>query len=167
MHENDRLPLKPLDKIRVVNTYVYSKIKWEFSIYKLSTAWVKLHLDNILHAESDTGLTFNLVLISAIWNNQHKSWELIYPFLVIFSCRVKQLLEKFFPNPKTQTFQKFTMTIYNDNEKKINIGTNTIIERANSSTNENKKQIWKKIIEQEKKNKSWCHFINLKKKASL
>ena len=32
LYEIDRLPLKPLDKIRIVNTYVYSKIKWEFSI---------------------------------------------------------------------------------------------------------------------------------------
>ena len=30
--EIDRLPLKPLDKIRIVNTYVYSKIKWEIII---------------------------------------------------------------------------------------------------------------------------------------
>ena len=32
LYEIARLPLKPLDKIRIVNTYVYSKIKWEFSI---------------------------------------------------------------------------------------------------------------------------------------
>ena len=48
--------------------------------------------------------------------------------------------------------------IYSDT-KKFNIGTNTIIERANSSTNKNKKQICKKIIEQEKEDKSWYHFI--------
>ena len=48
LYEIDRLSLKPLDKIRIVNTYVYSKIKWEFSIYKLSTIWVKRCLDNIL-----------------------------------------------------------------------------------------------------------------------
>ena len=44
LYEIDRLPLKPLDKIRIVTTYVYSKTKWEFSIYE----WVKQHLDNIL-----------------------------------------------------------------------------------------------------------------------
>ena len=43
LYEIDRLPLKPFDKIRIVNTYVYSNIKWEFSIYKLSTTWVKQH----------------------------------------------------------------------------------------------------------------------------
>ena len=37
LYEIDRLSLKPLDEIRIVNTYVYSKIKCEFSIYKLST----------------------------------------------------------------------------------------------------------------------------------
>ena len=48
LYETDRLSLQPLDEIRIVNTYVYSKIKWEFSIYKLSTTSVKQHLDNIL-----------------------------------------------------------------------------------------------------------------------
>ena len=38
LYEIERLPLKPLEKNRIVNTYVYSKIKWEFSIYKLSTS---------------------------------------------------------------------------------------------------------------------------------
>ena len=89
--ETDRHPLKPLDIIPIVNTYVYSKIKWEFSIYKIWTTWVKQHLDIFKHAESDTGLTFTLVRISVIWNNQHQSLELIYPSLVV-SC-----------NPKTQT----------------------------------------------------------------
>ena len=41
LYEIDRLPLKSLDKIRIVNTYVYSKIKWEFVIIYLSlTTWV-------------------------------------------------------------------------------------------------------------------------------
>ena len=41
LYEIDRLPLKSLDKIRIVNTYVYSKIKWEFIIIYLSlTTWV-------------------------------------------------------------------------------------------------------------------------------
>ena len=37
LYEIDGLPLKPLHKIRFVNTFIYSKTKWEFSIYKLPT----------------------------------------------------------------------------------------------------------------------------------
>ena len=48
LYEIDRLPLKSLDKICIVNTNVYSKLKWEFSIYKLSTTLVEQYLDNIL-----------------------------------------------------------------------------------------------------------------------
>ena len=48
MYETDRLPLKPLHKSRIVITYVYRKLKWEFSIYKISTTSVKQHQDNIL-----------------------------------------------------------------------------------------------------------------------
>ena len=58
------------------------------------------------------------------------------------------------------------LKIYNDT-KKFNIGTNIIIEKVNGSTNNYKKQICKKIIEQEKKDKSWCHFINLKKEIII
>ena len=58
------------------------------------------------------------------------------------------------------------LKIYNDT-KKFNISTNTIIKRANSSTNKNEKQICKKIIEQEEEDKSWSHFSNLKKESVI
>ena len=41
----DTLPIHPLCKIEVCQKYVYSKIKWDLSIYGLSETWVK---ENIL-----------------------------------------------------------------------------------------------------------------------
>ena len=44
----DRLPLHPKNKIKIISMYIYSKSKWEFSIYDFSTTWVKQHLDSIV-----------------------------------------------------------------------------------------------------------------------
>ena len=44
----ERLPLHPMNKIKIVNTYVYSKIKWFFMIYDVSETWVTNELDSIV-----------------------------------------------------------------------------------------------------------------------
>lgn len=49
LYDIDRLPLKPRDKIRIVNLCVYSKIKQEFTVDKVARIWIKQHLgDNLL-----------------------------------------------------------------------------------------------------------------------
>ena len=82
--------------------------------------------------------------------------NLLFPSDIFLSCQTatRRIL--------SQSKDPDVLKIYSDT-KKFNIGTDTIIERANSSTYKSKKQICKKIIEQEKKNKSLCHFIKLKK----
>ena len=82
--------------------------------------------------------------------------NLFFPSDIFLSCQTTTR------RTLSQSKDPDVLQIYNDT-KKFNIGTDTIIERANSSTNKNKKPICKKIMEQEKKGKSWCHFINLKK----
>ena len=158
LYKIDRLPLKPLDKICTVNTYVYSKIKWEFSIYKLSTTWAKQHLDNILTCRIRH------------WLNLHPGSNISH----LKQPTSKPGINLSFPSDVFLSYQTTTrgilslskdpdvLKIYNDT-KKFNIDTGTTIKRANGSTNKNKKQICKKIIKQENKDKSWCHFINLKK----
>ena len=41
----DNLPIHPLCKIEICQKYVYSKIKWDLSIYNLSETWVKENID--------------------------------------------------------------------------------------------------------------------------
>ena len=40
------LPLTPLDKLSVIQRYVYSKLRWKFSIYDLTETWVVRNIDN-------------------------------------------------------------------------------------------------------------------------
>ncbi|CAB4019443.1 Hypothetical predicted protein, partial [Paramuricea clavata] len=42
----NRLPLHPRNKILIITKYVYSKLRWRLSIYRLSQTWVEQHLDN-------------------------------------------------------------------------------------------------------------------------
>ena len=42
----DRLPLHHLQKIEICQLYVFSKLKWRFTIYNLSETWVIQNIDN-------------------------------------------------------------------------------------------------------------------------
>ena len=44
----DRLPLHPKNKIMIVSHYVYSKLRWNLSIYEVSETWTIQNLDSIV-----------------------------------------------------------------------------------------------------------------------
>ena len=41
-------PLHPKNKLPVISKFIYGKIRWRFSIYKLSETWVIQNLDSII-----------------------------------------------------------------------------------------------------------------------
>ena len=44
----DRLPLTTQNKLSIVQQYVFSKFRWQFSIYELSETWIHQNIDNII-----------------------------------------------------------------------------------------------------------------------
>ena len=44
----NQLPLHPKNKLQVISKFIYSKIRWQFSIYRLSETWVIQNLDSII-----------------------------------------------------------------------------------------------------------------------
>ena len=42
----NQLPLHPLQKIEICQGFLFSKLKWQFSIYNLTKTWVGETLDN-------------------------------------------------------------------------------------------------------------------------
>ena len=44
----DRLPLTVLNKISIIQQYVYSKYRWLFAIYELTETWVVENIDNVI-----------------------------------------------------------------------------------------------------------------------
>ena len=44
----NQLPLHPRNKLQVISKFIYSKIRWRFSIYRLSETWVIQNLDSII-----------------------------------------------------------------------------------------------------------------------
>ena len=48
MSKIDLFTMKPFSKIRVVQTYVYSKLRWRFSIYPLTVTWIQQNLDSVV-----------------------------------------------------------------------------------------------------------------------
>ena len=43
----DKLNLHPASKIKIINEYIYSKLKWRLTIYNFSETWVVQNLDNL------------------------------------------------------------------------------------------------------------------------
>ena len=44
----DKLNLHPASKIKIINEYIYSKLRWRLTIYNFSETWVVENLDNLL-----------------------------------------------------------------------------------------------------------------------
>ena len=44
----DLLPLHPKNKLLILQRYVFSKIKWQFSMYQLTETWVKQNIDDFI-----------------------------------------------------------------------------------------------------------------------
>ena len=44
----NQLPLHPKNKLQVISKFIYSKIRWRFSIYRLSETWIIQNLDSII-----------------------------------------------------------------------------------------------------------------------
>ena len=44
----NRLPLLPKHKLLIVSKYIYSKLRWRFSLYNITSTWVIDNLDSIV-----------------------------------------------------------------------------------------------------------------------
>ena len=44
----DKLPLTPLNKISIVQVYVFSKLRCRFSVFDLTETWVDKNIDKII-----------------------------------------------------------------------------------------------------------------------
>ena len=44
----NRLPLHPKHKLLIITRYIYSKLRWRFSIYDLTSTWVSQNIDTIV-----------------------------------------------------------------------------------------------------------------------
>ena len=44
----DKLNLHPASKIKIINEYIYSKLRWRLTIYMFSETWVVQNLDNLV-----------------------------------------------------------------------------------------------------------------------
>ena len=48
LKKTDLFPINPFSKIKIIQNYVYSKIRWRFSIYNISVTWIKQNIDPVI-----------------------------------------------------------------------------------------------------------------------
>ena len=45
----EKLPIKSFHQIEIMQRYVFSELKWWFSVYHLTETWVSENLDNVIN----------------------------------------------------------------------------------------------------------------------
>ena len=48
LSEIDSLPILPQNKLRLYQTYLFSKVSWDFTVTNISKSWVVQNLDNLV-----------------------------------------------------------------------------------------------------------------------
>ena len=147
------LPIHPLSKLKIINQYVYSKIRWPLSIYPVGETWLKQNCDNMI-------------------SRQVRHWLNLHPGANIshLKCSISKLGLNFrFPSDvyacSQMTVRKIMQASNDEDIRKVyeatkekHISSHEIIARSIV-----KKTPAKKLQTELIQESSWSKFLNLKK----
>ena len=157
----DQLPLLPLNKIAIIQTFVYSKLRWNFSIYDLTETWIVQNIDNLISKYVRKWLQLP---VSA--NVEHLSFA-------IQKLGINFKSAKFVYNKSKLSVRRILNQSNNSDIRKLyqitqndNVRHDSLIDSISTSHQDfEKKQISSKIDKQFTKKdqeKIWNDFMNLK-----
>ena len=156
------LPIKSVDKIRIVNRYVYSKIKWWMSIYNLGITLVKQNCDSLV------------TRYFRIWLNMHPGANVTHLKLPYGKLGLNiQLPSDVYTS--CQTSKRHILSASKDNDIQSiyhdtrfnHIASDEVVEKTKSSTNANKKEACKQLQKKTLIESTWNEFLKLKKESII
>ena len=162
----DQLPLLPLNKITIVQFYIFSKLRWNFSIYNLTETWIVQHIDNILSKYVRKWLQLPVCANVEHLTFQIQKLGINFKFAksIYNKCKlsVRRILSQ---SNNTEVRRLYILT---ENES---ITSDAVINSISTSCPDlEKKQIASKIEKQFAKNdqeKSWNGFMELKEQSVI
>ena len=156
------LPVKNIDKIKIVNTYVYSKIRWWMSLYNLGITWTKQACDGLISRQV------------RLWLNMHPGANFTHLKLPLKQLGLNfQLPSDVFTNCQT-TIRRILASskdpdvrkIYHDTKAKY-ISNDEVIQAAIKSTKKDKKSECKRLLKNNLNESSWKSLMALKKESII
>ena len=121
-----KLPIKCIHKIEIMQRYVFSKLKWRFSIYHLTETetWVSENLDNVMKRYYRKWLHFpvsgNIAHLSLPKNKLGLNIKTLKQIYVECKVSVRQT-RKLSRNEEIRTLYQLR------NNKNVNVNTNCLI----------------------------------------
>mgnify|MGYP001794852232 FL=1 len=153
----DRLPIHPISKLKIINQYMHSKMKWPLSIYKFSETWLRSNCDSLITRYIRKWFNIhpggNLDHMRLSYKDFGLKLELISDVAKSCQLTVRHLL-------KTSQSQEIKNLYTLGSHRNIKI--DSILENV-PSNDISLKQKSKKKMKDEKEGKIWKDFLNLKK----
>ena len=158
IHKIYTLPVRSLDKIKIVNSYLYSKIKWPMSIYRLGVRWIKQNCDNVVTRQTRHWLNLhpgaNFTHLKLPGKNLGLNFKLptdIYKYCQVTTRRIMS-------SSKDPDIRKLYLA-----SSSSNVVSDEIVEQAKASRNKNQKKQAKDLQTKQIMQSTWSEFLQLKK----
>ena len=159
----NKLPVHPKYKIRILMMYVYSKIRWPFSIYDLGVTWVKQNCDSLVTNSLRKWLKFHPGANIKHLNLSCKRLgiNLKLPSDIFNSCQIttRRLLKS---STDTNIGRLYVLS---KNQK--NVQHDEIVEASGEGENHVQKTNCNKIMKQKLEERTWKEFMELKKPSII
>ena len=157
----DRLPLNALNKISIIQHYVYSKYRWIFSIYELSETWVVENIDNVIGKY--VRKWFQLP-VSA--NIQHLSFPtcrlcMNFQFAKTIYQKYKLSLRRILKQSKNVEIRKL-YSITSPQHVRSDSIVNSVLRSSPESNPKQVSKITDQVFEKRLKKETWNNFMEIK-----
>ena len=159
----DRLPIHPKLKIRILTIFVYSKLKWRMSIFRLGITWVKQNCDMLvvnyvrkwLNMHPGANTTHLTLPINKL------GFNLKLPSYIYDSCQIttRRLLNL----SRDTNIQK----LYSLSYSQVTTRQDNIVELAGAGEHNIVKRKCSKIQKQKNDEYTWKEFLSLKKQSII
>ena len=163
----DLFPMNPFPKMRIIQNYVYSKLRWRFSIYPFSETWIKQNIEPAIY--KFPSIIRKWLHISISGNITHL--KLPKSYLGIDFCSASDIylqcklsVRRILKTSKNSDIQH----LYSVTSSK-NINTDEIIEKVSSNVANGYelKTGTNKLLKQQNTNDIWANFITLKEQSII
>ena len=159
----DILPLHPLQKIEICQLYVFSKLKWRFTIYHLNETWVNQNIDNQFSKYYREWLQLPVCANTTHLSLPNKKLGMNVPTAKLIYNECKITLRRFLRCSRNEEARKlYEMTTFK------NVNSDTIVNKAFSQDlpNNKIKDKCKSILNKEITKSVWDNFMGLKNNVS-
>ena len=158
----DKLPIKCFHKIEIMQLYVFSKLKWRFSVYHLTETCVSQNLDNVINRYYHKWLQFpvsgNITHLSLPKNKLGLNIKTLKQIYVECKVSVPQTL-KLSHNEEVRTLYQLT------NNKNVN--TDSLINSMDTAEKHLLRNKTKSVLSKATKGTVRNEFLDLKEQCSI